>query len=131
MTNWNDVYFRISAAGLNDPRWHAENFSRQTIGDVLSVLKFLEKHDINKFNISSLSTAKLATVVVGAVAGKKASVTAEDFLPFDTRKMSKQTGISVSSVITLQNLMKTRKMDARVVAMLAEELKAASLRESE
>ena len=97
----------------------------------MSVLKFLEKHDINKFNISSLSTAKLATVVVGAVAGKKASVTADDFLPFDTRKMSKQAGISVSSVITLQNLMKTRKMDARVVAMLAEELKAASLRESE
>jgi hypothetical protein len=92
-------------------------------------LKWLEKHDVAKYNINSISTAKLGTVVVGALGGKKAKVSVDDFLPFDTKRIKKDTGISDESIGILQKLMRTRKMDGRVIALLAEDLKAASVRE--
>ncbi len=92
-------------------------------------MKWLEKHDVAKYNINSISTAKLGTVVVGALGGKKAKVSVDDFLPFDTKRIKKDTGISDESIGILQKLMRTRKMDGRVIALLAEDLKAASVRE--
>lgn len=73
----------------------------------------------------------MATMVAHALGGKKVSVTADDFLPFDTRKLKKETGITEESIAVLQKLLKTQRMDGRVVSMLAEELKNASLREGE
>lgn len=92
-------------------------------------MKWLEKHDVAKYNINSISTAKLGTVVVGALGGKKAKVSVDDFLPFDTKRIKRDTGISDESIGILQKLMRTRKMDGRVIALLAEDLKAASVRE--
>jgi hypothetical protein len=73
----------------------------------------------------------MATMVAHALGGKKVSLTADDFLPFDTRRLRKETGITDESTIVLKRLMKTKKMDPRVVSMLAEELKNASMREDE
>lgn len=97
--------------------------------DVVAALKWLENHDITKYNISSISTAKLGTVVVGALGGKKAKVSADDFLPFDTRRLKKQSGMTDESLGVLQGLMRTRRLDGRVIALLADELKTASTRE--
>lgn len=97
--------------------------------DVIKALKWLEQHDITQYNINSISTAKLGTVVVGALGGKKARVSADDFLPFDTRKFKKQAGVSDESLVILQRLMKTRRLDGRVISLLANELKTASSRE--
>lgn len=99
--------------------------------DVLAALKFLEQHDHTQYNLHSLSVAKMATMVAHALGGKKVSLTADDFLPFDTRKLKKETGITEESAAVLKRLMKTRKMDARVVSMLAEELKNSSMRSDE
>lgn len=96
--------------------------------DVAAALKWLEKHDTTKYNINSIATAKLGTVVVGALAGKKAKATPDDFLPFDTRKLKKEAGVTDASVLVLRELMKTRKMNGRVIALLADELKNASMR---
>lgn len=122
------MYFRLSASDLKDERWTAGNFGKQRVQDVAAALKWLEKHDTTKYNIQSITTAKLGTVVVGALAGKKAKATPDDFLPFDTRKLKKEVGITDESIQVLQRLMKTRRMDGRVIALLAEELKDASLR---
>ena len=97
---------------------------------MVKALKWLEKHDINKYNIQSISTAKLGTVVVGALAGKKARTNAEDFLPFDTRKIKKDNGITDASLGVLKRLLKTTKLDGRVIGMLADEIKNASQREN-
>ena len=96
----------------------------------MTALKWLENHDITKYNISSIATAKLGTVVVGALGGKKARVSADDFLPFDTRRLKKQNGMTDESLGILQRLMRTRRLDGRVIALLADELKTASTRES-
>ena len=97
--------------------------------DVVTALKWLEKHDITKYNIHSISTAKLGTVVVGALGGKKAKVSVDDFLPFDTKRIKKESGISDESMAVLKRLMRSRKMDGRVIGLLADELKTASSRE--
>lgn len=99
------------------------------MGDVLAVLKFLEKHDTNRYNINSISTAKLGVLVAAAVAGKKSTGTVDDFLPFDTRKIRSETSVSAQSIATLQNLMRTRKLDPKFISMVADELKNASTRE--
>ena len=99
--------------------------------DVLAALKFLERHDHTQYNLQSLSVAKMATMVAHALGGKKVSLTADDFLPFDTRKLKKETGITQESTDVLRRLMRTRRMDARVVSMLAEELKHSSMRSDE
>ena len=73
----------------------------------------------------------MATMVAQALGGKKVTVTPDDFLPFDTRKLKKETGVTQESLVVLKRLMKTKKMDARVVSILAEELKSASTRNDE
>lgn len=128
LTRWDDLYFRISASDLKDERWTAKNFGQQRVKDVAAALKWLEKHDTTKYNINSIATAKLGTVVVGALAGKKAKATPDDFLPFDTRRLKKEAGVTDESMAVLRELMKTRRMNGRVIALLADELKTASLR---
>lgn len=103
----------------------------QSVNDVMAAIKFLEQHDITRYNIASISTAKLGTVVVGALGGKKANVSAEDFLPFDTRKTKNDTGVSEESLQVLKTLMKTKRLDSRLVSTLAPEIKMASNREDD
>ena len=129
MTKWDEIYFRLNASDLKDRRWDGSNFGKQRVKDVITALKWLEKHDITKYNIHSISTAKLGTVVVGALGGKKARVSVDDFLPFDTKKIKKENGLSDESLVVLQRLMRSRKMDGRVIGLLDEELKSASSRE--
>lgn len=131
LTDWNAIFFRLNASCLKDDRWGPENFSKQKVKDVIAALKFLEKHDHLQYNLNSLSVAKMATMVAQALGGKKVSVTPDDFLPFDTRKLKKETGITEESILVLKRLMKTKKMDTRIVSMLAEELKNASMRNDE
>ena len=94
-------------------------------------LKYLDKHDIAKYNVSSVGVAKLGTMVAGMMAGRKSKVKPEDFLPFDTKQLKKEDGVTDASLIVLQRLMKTRRMDGRVIALLADELKGFAGRNQE
>lgn len=75
--------------------------------------------------------AKLGTMAAGMMAGRKSKVKPEDFLPFDTKKLKKEDGVTDESLIVLQRLMKTRRMDGRVIALLADEMKAFAGRNQE
>lgn len=86
-------------------------------------LKFLEKHDVTKYNIESIAIAKFGSMVANMMGGKKTKVTPENFLPFDTKAIRKEEGVTDASLIVLQRLMKERVMDGRVIALLADELK--------
>ena len=131
LTNWNEIYFRLSSSDLHDPRWNADQFGLQRIEDVKCALKYLDKHDVAKYNVNSIAIAKLGTMVSGMMAGRKSKIKPEDFLPFDTKSIKKDTGLSDESLIVLQRLMKTRRMDGRVIALLADELKAFAGRNQE
>lgn len=96
-----------------------------------AALKYLDRHDMAKYNVQSVAIAKFGTMAAGMMAGKKSKVKPEDFLPFDTKRMKKEEGLTDASMIVLQRLMKTRKMNGRVIALLADELKSFSGRTSE
>jgi hypothetical protein len=131
LTDWNEIYFRLSASDFSDRRWHADQFGLQPLSDVKRALKYLDRHDIAKYNVSSVAVAKLGTMAAGMMTGKKSKVKPEDFLPFDTKQLKKDDGVSDASLIVLQRLMKTRRMDGRVIALLADELKGFSGRNQE
>lgn len=103
----------------------------QRTKDVLAALKFLERHDMTLANVQSISVSKMAAMVAQALGGKKVTVTPQDFLPFDTRKMRKDSGITEESSSILRKLLRTRKVDSRLLAALADEIKAASMRSDE
>jgi hypothetical protein len=131
LTNWNEIYFRLSASDFNDKRWRADQFGRQPLSDIKRALKYLDKHDVAKYNVQSVAIAKLGTMAAGMMAGRKSKVKPEDFLPFDTKALQKDSGITDASLIVLQRLMKSRRMDGRVIALLADDLKAFSGRNQE
>jgi hypothetical protein len=124
MTKWDDLYFRLAASDFNDDRWSAKNFGKQKLADVKTALKYLDKHDMAKYNIQSVATAKLGTMAAGMMVGKKSNVKTDDFLPFDIKSIKKEDGVTDASLIVLQKLMKQRIMDGRVIALLADEIKA-------
>jgi hypothetical protein len=96
---------------------------------VKAALKYLEKHDIAKYNTESIAIAKFGTMVSAMMAGKKSTVKPADFLPFDTKLIEKEQGVTPQSLSVLHRLLSTKKMDGRVVGMLADEIKMASMRE--
>lgn len=126
LTPWNDLYFRLSSSDFKDERWSAKCFGRQRVRDVKAALKYLEKHDISKYNIQSVAVAKLGTMAAAMMGGKKSVVKPDQFLPFDTAKIQKDHGVTDASLTVLQRLMKERKMNGKVIALLAEEIKAFS-----
>ena len=118
----------MSSSDFKDERWSGKFFGRQRVRDVKAALKYLEKHDVTKYNIQSVAVAKLGTMAAGMMAGKKSNVKPNDFLPFDATKIKKEDGVSDKSLMVLQRLMKSRVMDGRVIALLAEEIKEFSSR---
>jgi hypothetical protein len=128
---WDDIHFRLNSCSYNDERWSAKNFGGQRVSDVNAALSWIEKHDVAKYNLESISIAKLGSFVAGSLGGKKTRISPQDFLPFDTRKIRTENGITNKSVEVLRRLMKTKAMDGRVIALLAEELKSASSRSND
>ena len=131
MVKWDDIHFRLNSCSYNDERWSAKNFGGQRVSDVNAALSWIEKHDVAKYNLESISIAKLGSFVAGSLGGKKTRISPQDFLPFDTRKIRTENGITDKSVEVLRRLMKTKAMDGRVIALLAEELKSASARSND
>ena len=128
MVKWDDIHFRLNSCSYNDERWSAKNFGGQRISDVNAALGWIEKHDVARYNLESISIAKLGSFVAASLGGKKTRVSPQDFLPFDTRKIRTENGVSDKSMDVLRRLMKTQAMDGRVIGLLAEELKSASAR---
>jgi len=84
-----------------------------------------------RYNINSVATAKLGAMVAGALGGKKSRVQPNDFLPFDSKQVAQKSGVTDESLQVLRNLMKTRRMDGRVIALLADDIKAFAGRNQE
>lgn len=89
----------------------------------MQALKWLEEHEASRHNANSVATAKLCMLVMGALGGKNTNASLDDFLPFDMRKIRKENGVTDASMNVLRALMKTRQIDGRVIALLAEDLK--------
>lgn len=131
LVKWDDIHFRLNSSSYNDERWSAKNFGGQRVSDVNAALSWVEKHDVARYNLESISIAKLGAFVAGSLGGKKTRISPQDFLPFDTRKIRTENGVSDASMKILRQLMRTQAMDGRVIGLLAEELKSASARSND
>jgi hypothetical protein len=131
MTNWNELYFRLCSSDFRDDRWSARNFGRQKLQDLRAALKYLDKHDTTKYNIQSVAVAKLGSMAATMMGGKKASIKPDYFLPFDMKAIKKEESVTQESMAVLQRLMKQRRMNGRVIALLADELKTFSGRDQD
>ena len=81
---------------------------------------------MSKYNVQSVAVAKVGVMAAGMLGGKKSKAKLNDFLPFDSNQMKKEDGVTDASLVVLQRLMKTRRMDGRVIGLLADELKSFS-----
>ena len=126
-TEWDKLYLRIASANLNDPKYHAVNFGRLPVSHLSRTLDFIEKRTQTDVNLSSLATARLASVVVAALSGRGAKrVTAADFLPFDPDKIDsdqKASGLSAEGRKTLKMLLKTRQLPATLFGLVMQDLR--------
>lgn len=114
-------------ANLNDPKYHAANFGRLPLSHLARTLDFIERRTQVDINLSSLTTARLASVVVSAVAGRNArQVKASDFLPFDpnqTDTEEKRSALSEAGRKTLKKLLKTRQLPVMLYGLVMEDLR--------
>jgi len=81
---------------------------------------------MSKYNVQSVAVAKLGAMAAGMLGGKKSKIKPNDFLPFDSNQTKKEDGVTDASLVVLQRLMKTRRMDGRIIGLLADELKSFS-----
>ena len=70
-------------------------------------------------NAHSMSTAKLAVTVVGALGGKTARAKVDDFLPFE---QDKPNGISSETKEALQWALKNHRLPPVIVGLIGAEL---------
>ena len=78
-------------------------------------------------NLASLSTARLASVVVAALSGRNArKVTAADFLPYDPDQIGKEdlrSSLSEEGRRTLKMLLKTKQLPVSLFGLVMDDLR--------
>jgi hypothetical protein len=114
-------------ANLGDPKYHAANFGRLPLSHLARTLDFVERRTQVDTNLASLTTARLASVVVSAVAGRNArQVKASDFLPFDpmqTDKDEQRSALSEEGRKTLKKLIKTKQLPVMLFGLVMDDLR--------
>ena len=114
-------------ANLNDPKYHAANFGRLPLSHLSRTLDFIERRTQVDINLASLTTARLTSVVVSAVAGRNArQVKASDFLPFDPAEADKgeqRSALSEEGRKTLKKLLKTRQLPVMLFGLVMDDLR--------
>lgn len=125
---WNDIFLTIASSGINDSRFSSLNFSLCTTKEVERVMRFLDRKERIRTNAASVSTAKLALVVIQALSDRKNSAALpklDDFLPFSVKDLQEEqeATMTASTAIVVKRLMKTGRLPIRIVAAMADELK--------
>jgi hypothetical protein len=114
----NRYHWRLCGSVLGkDPRWHAENFARQPVGQILAAICWLNEHECEVANRDSYSTARLASLVLSAASLGKAESDHTMFLPFV------KTNVPPAVVGTIQKLIKMRRLPLAVVAILSDDIR--------
>ena len=119
-TDWTEIYCRIAVLGLSDPLLHASNFNRVPIRLIVALLNYQAKEKKQTINAQSISTAKLGMVVIGALAGKKAKASINDFLPFESE--TNPSGMQQSTIDALKWALKNEKLPPVIVGLIGVEL---------
>lgn len=105
---------------MADPIFSAKNFKRLPVKLIADVLEHEQKAFQFRTNAASVSTAKLATVVVSALGGKGTKMKLDHFLPYELE--GDNSGLKSSTKEALRWALKNEKMPAAIVGMIGAEL---------
>ncbi len=120
ITDWGSLYARIACLNIPDPLFHAANFARLPLKLLRVLLETSIQQRQHEANADSVTTAKLACLVYGALGGKKSSVTVESFLPYEKPKTNN--GLSDTTIAAMQWALKNEKLPPAIVGILGAEL---------
>lgn len=111
-------YLRLAGSVLgSDPRWHAENFVRQPMGQILAAIEWLNEHEVETANRDSHTTARLAAIVLSGLSMGKIEADHRAFLPYA------QSALPPEVVRTIGDLIKSRRLPMSVVGILADDIR--------
>jgi hypothetical protein len=108
------------ALSIADPIFHAERFGKVPMALLRTMLEQASNEQQQLINAQSISTAKLAVTVVGALGGKTAKASVDDFLPFERPKT---TGISSETKEAMQWALKNLRLPPVIVGLIGAELR--------
>jgi hypothetical protein len=100
--------------------FYANNFNRLPIKLLADVLEYGYKTLQARTNAASVSTAKLAVVVMQALGGKSNKAKIESFLPYELSDGT--SALKASTKEALEWALKHKQMPAAVVGMIGAEL---------
>lgn len=119
-TDWTAVYCQFLAFSIVDPLFHAERFGKAPVKLIQACLANVIESKKDQTNANSIATAKLSTLVYGALGGKAAKPKLEDFLPYEIKKSSNS--IKESTMAALKWALKNKKMPSSIVGLIGAEL---------
>lgn len=114
------MYSQLCSFQLADPIFHAANFSRLPIRLIQSVLNDGYQALHRKTNANSVSTAKLAVVVCGALSAKGSRIKLEHFLPYEETQGNNL--LKESTKKAMEWALRHEKLPAAIVGMIGAEL---------
>jgi hypothetical protein len=80
----------------------------------------LSENKQETINAQSIATAKLSSIVINALGGKKAKIKMEELLPYELKKPSN--GIKPSTIAAMKWALKNEKMPPAVIGLIGSEL---------
>jgi len=110
----------LASLNLSDPLFQANNFARLPIKLLADVLEKSYKALHMRTNAASISTAKLAVVVMSALGSKGAKAKLDNFLPYELDDGAST--LKASTKEALEWALKNEKLPAAIVGMIGAEL---------
>ena len=126
MTDWDAIYFRVRSSPVGGD-FSPTTFVRTPISTIRWLLRQIDDEERGRLNITSMSTAKLASIVVQVAHSFSGSrrqapkAPPRDFLPFPDWKPSTALtdGPDAPTKFVLSELVRTRRIPLHVYAALA------------
>jgi len=114
------VYCQLASLQLSDPLFQVNNFARLPVKLIADVLEKGYKAMQSRTNAASISTAKLAMVVMGALGSKGGKVKLDQFLPYEFDDGTST--LKASTKDALEWALKNERLPAAIVGMIGAEL---------
>lgn len=105
---------------IADPLFHANSFGKLPIKLLQVCIRQLSEDRRDTINAQSIATAKLSSIVIGALGGKKTRIKVEELLPYAMRKGDQ--GLKESTITAMKWALKHEQMPPAVIGMIGAEL---------
>jgi hypothetical protein len=105
---------------IADPLFSAERFGRIPVKLLHICIRQLTENKQETINAQSIATAKLSSIVIGALGGKKTKVKMEELLPYEMKR--NDNGLKESTIAAMKWALKHEMMPPAIIGMIGAEL---------